>query len=91
MTVKVVKQFRDKYTKTLHKAGDIIEISNERYEEINSTSHGVLVREIKSDGAFDSIAFKKMNKEEIIKYAKEVKNIKLDMKMTKKEMIARLV
>lgn len=46
MKVRVVKKFRDKYTKELYKKGQIIEVSNERYEEINSTAHGILVEKI---------------------------------------------
>lgn len=34
MKVKVVSVFRDKYTKEIYKADDIIEVSKERYEEI---------------------------------------------------------
>lgn len=47
MKVKVIKQYIDKYTKTLHKTGETLEITKERFEEINSTSHGVFVKEIK--------------------------------------------
>ena len=46
MKVKVVRNFRDKYTKKLYKAGEELEITQERYEEINSTVHGILVKEI---------------------------------------------
>lgn len=42
------------------------------------------------DGAIDHIAFKKMNKESLVKYAKEVKNIELEMTMTRTEMIEKL-
>ena len=38
MKSKVVKTFMDKYKKTIHKTGEIIEVSKERFEEINSTS-----------------------------------------------------
>lgn len=47
MKVKVLKEFKDKYTKELYKKGKTIEVAKERYEEINSTSHGKLVEEIK--------------------------------------------
>jgi len=49
MKVKVVRTFRDKYTKELYKAGAIIEIAQQRFEEINSTAAGVLVQEIKEE------------------------------------------
>lgn len=46
MRVKVLKTFRDKETQTLHRKGTEIEIIKKRFEEINSTSFGVLVEEI---------------------------------------------
>lgn len=46
MRVKVVKKFRDKYTKKIHEVGEEIEVTKERYEEINSTAHGILVKEM---------------------------------------------
>ena len=48
MKVKVLKSFRDKSTNLLHEKGKIMEITNERYKEINSTAHGVFVEEIKA-------------------------------------------
>lgn len=46
MKVRVIKDFQDKYTKKLHKAGEKLEITKERYEEINSTAFGIFVKEI---------------------------------------------
>lgn len=46
MKVKVVRQFIDKHTKDLHKVNKTLSISKERCEEINSTAHGVFVKEI---------------------------------------------
>ena len=91
MKVKVIKQFKDKYTKVLHKKDSMLEIDRGRFEEINSTPFGLLVEEIKEDGEIDYIALEKMNKDNIVKYAKEVMDIELDMKMTKKEMIKELI
>ena len=48
MKVKALRNFRDKYTKKLYKKGQIIDVTNERYEEINSTAHGVLVKAIEA-------------------------------------------
>jgi len=42
----VVKKFRNKYSKTIHEAGDILDLSPTRLAEINSAGHGVLVEEI---------------------------------------------
>lgn len=46
MKVKVIKDFRDKYTKKIHEVGEEIEVTKERYEEINSTAHGILIKKI---------------------------------------------
>lgn len=45
--VKVLKEFRDKNTKELYKAGQEIEVSKKRFEEMNSTAFGILVEEVK--------------------------------------------
>lgn len=49
MKVKVLRNFRDKHTKTLYEAGQEIEFTKERVEEINSTLHGVFVKEIEEE------------------------------------------
>jgi hypothetical protein len=46
MKVRVINEYRDKYTKALHNPGEMLEMANERYKEINSTSHGTFVKEI---------------------------------------------
>jgi len=84
MKVKVLRKFRDKYTKEIYETGQIIDITHERYEEINSTAHGVLVEKIQE------VDFDSMTKKELVEYAKE-KGIELDMKMTKAEMIKELM
>lgn len=52
MKVKVLKQFRDKRTNEVHKAGKILTISKERFEEILTV--GKLVEEIKETKATKS-------------------------------------
>lgn len=47
MRVKVIKQFRDKYTKTVHKLGETLTVTKERFEEISSAAPGPFVEEIK--------------------------------------------
>lgn len=42
----VVKKFRNKYSKSIHKVGDVLDLSPDRLAEINSAGHGVLVEEI---------------------------------------------
>jgi len=47
MKVKVLKPFSDAKKKCLYEVNQIIEVAKERCEEINSTSSGLLVEEIK--------------------------------------------
>ena len=83
MKVKVLRKFRDKYTKQVYDKGRIIEVTNERYEEINSTAHGILVQAI-------AVNLENMTKAELLEYA-EVKGIEgLNNRMTKAEIIAAL-
>ena len=84
MKVKVLRRFKDKYTKQVYDKGQIIEVSNERYEEINSTAHGILVEKL------DEIDLGSMTKKELVEYAKN-KGIELDMRMTKAEMLKELM
>ena len=84
MRVRVVKKFIDKYTKEVYETGQIIDITHERYEEINSTAHGVLVEKL------DEINLESMTKKELVEYAKN-KGIELNMRMTKAEMLKELM
>lgn len=52
-----------------------------------SVINGEVIEPKENGGEIDTISFVKMNKEEIVKYAKEVKDIELNMNMTKAEMI----
>lgn len=47
MKVKAVKKFRDLKEKKVRQKGEIFEVTKKRFEEINSTSFGVLVEEVK--------------------------------------------
>ena len=47
MKVKVIERFRDKNTKKIHKVGDIITISQTRFDEILTV--GNFVEEIKEE------------------------------------------
>jgi len=47
LKVKVLKTFRNKYSKKIHKKGDILDISEKRFKEINSTKYGGLVEKLK--------------------------------------------
>lgn len=48
MKVKVLTKFKDKHSGKVHKAGEILIISKERYNEILTVAP--LVEEIKKDG-----------------------------------------
>jgi len=85
MKAKVLRKFRDKYTKEIYETGQIIDITHERYEEINSTAHGVLVQSVEK-----KINLEDMTKKEIIEYAKS-KGVELNTRMTKAEMIKELM
>ncbi|MDI9412791.1 MAG: hypothetical protein QM401_04340 [Bacillota bacterium] len=47
--VEVVKRFRNKYSKTVMSPGEVIEITESRFEQINSAGHGELVRKIEDE------------------------------------------
>lgn len=49
MKVKAVQKFRDKYTKDVYEPGQVLEVTKKRFEEMNSTKHGVFVEEIKEE------------------------------------------
>ena len=51
MKVKVLKEFRDKYSGKLYKAGDIIEVSAERFGEIQTVGNLVEKVEEKTETA----------------------------------------
>lgn len=102
MEAKVKIRFRDKYTHNLHLAGEIIEVSKERYEEIEKVREGILeplepVPEEKqkedqeeTPGAehYTKSELKKMNVEELKKLAEE-KGVSTEGK--KDEIIERIV
>ena len=50
VTVKVLRNFCNKYRKYLHHKGDLLSISRKRMEEINSAGHGELVELVDEAG-----------------------------------------
>ncbi|HWQ30457.1 MAG TPA: hypothetical protein VN549_05650 [Negativicutes bacterium] len=50
MKAEVIKSYTDKETKVLHKVGEVITVTKERFEEINSTALGPFVKEVKKKG-----------------------------------------
>lgn len=47
MKVKVIRKFIDLKEDKTREIGEVFETAKKRYEEINSTSHGILIEEIK--------------------------------------------
>ena len=102
MEAKVKISFRDKYTHDLHLAGEIIEVSKERYEEIEKVREGILEplepvpeetqeeKQEETPGAerYTKSELKKMNVEELKKLAEE-KGVSAEGK--KDEIIERIV
>lgn len=50
VTVRVLRTFRNKYSKSLHRKGDLLSISRKRMEEINSAGYGALVELVDEAG-----------------------------------------
>jgi len=46
MRVKVIMPFKDKYKKVVYQKGQEIEVTNERFEEINSAALGPFVEAV---------------------------------------------
>lgn len=44
--VEVLRPYRNKYTKSLHQAGDFLEVSEKRFGEVNNAGHGELLRRV---------------------------------------------
>jgi len=47
MKVRVIKPFKDKYTKVIYNPGQDIEVTRERYEELISAASGPFVEQVK--------------------------------------------
>ena len=70
MKAKVIKRYRDKNTKRIHKPGEVVDVSKKRFDEINSTKYGVFLEEI-----IEQKEEKKPSKEkQVIQVLEEIKN-----------------
>ena len=47
MKVRVLRTFNDVKGNKIRKKGEVFEVTKKRYDEINSTSYGILIEEIK--------------------------------------------
>lgn len=54
MRARVIKSFRDRNKKTLHKKGDTITVSKERFEELSSAARGPFVEDASKKSTKDS-------------------------------------
>lgn len=46
MKVRVIKPFKNKYTKAVYQAGQIIDVTEERYRELTSSALGSFVEKV---------------------------------------------
>lgn len=49
MKVRVLKKYKDKFTKKIYKAGQEIEVAKERFGEINSTALGPFLEPLEEE------------------------------------------
>lgn len=58
----MIKPFKDKYTKVIYQAGHEIEVTEERFEEINSAALGPFVKVLESVGESEKKPVEKPDK-----------------------------
>lgn len=86
MKVKVTHKFRDKYTGKIYAKGDVLEITEERYQEISSVGNFVqIVPEDASSDAFDEMSIR-----ELKEYADKAYKLAFKNGMKKSEIIEEL-
>lgn len=86
MWVNVIKKFKDKHTKVIHEIGETIEVTRERYEDINSTSFGVFVIAIEKTPIIYGVDLSEQ--EDLTVINGNIVNTKNFSLMTKAELIA---
>ncbi len=100
MKVRVIKDFRDRNTKSTLRCGQTIEVTEERFGELTAGPFGVFVEEIEeevsekddeiqkqaNENQVQKTELEKLTKSELVTYAGKL-DIKLDMNMNKQEMI----
>lgn len=86
MKAKVKISFRDKYTDELYKIGNVIEVTEERFDEILSV--GDFIETVSTKGHLDRAGLEGLKKDELIKLAEEME---LDATGTKADIIDRIV
>ena len=83
MKVKVTHKFKDKHTEMIHSKGDILEINDERYQEIASV--GNFVQIVPEDASSDG--FEEMSIRELKEYADKAYKMTFKGGMKKSEII----
>lgn len=87
MKAKVIKKFKDKLSDfKIREVGEIIEVNNERYDELIKSPLGVFVEVINEEEGGQETDLENLTKKELVDHGSNLK-LKLDMKMTKEEMI----
>ena len=76
---KVIVRYKDIKLDKLLEAGELIEISEERLEEINSKGFGILVEKVEEDGKEE-----KTEIEEVTENEEEIKDVEVEEKPKKK-------
>lgn len=104
MKVRVLRVFKDKQKSCRYSINQVIEVSRERYEEINSTLHGLLVEAVEADEScktvevieedesrktVDKTNFEAMTKPQLIEYCNK-NNIQCADRMKKDEIILKI-
>jgi len=83
MKVKVTHKFKDKHSGKLHSKGEVLEISEERYQEIASVGNFVqIVPEDATNDAFDEMSIR-----ELKEYADKTYKLTFKGGMKKSEII----
>ena len=85
MKVKVTKAFVDKHTREFHDIGEVIEVTEERANEILSA--GEYIKEVKPEGQPEGKPLDKMTAEELKAFAKE-NDIDISKAKNKAEILA---
>lgn len=62
MKVEVIRNFRDKNTKERYKIGQILEVEETRFNEMNLTKFGQLVKKVEEDKVEVEVKEKKATK-----------------------------
>ncbi len=89
MKARVINKFKDKLNNLqVREVGDIIEVSEDRFEKLRNSPLGRFVEKtgVKEEAIEEKVILNDLNKRELIDYSSKYK-LELDMRMTKEEII----